>query len=315
MIPARAARVAHERVRASTFGRKTALPVSRHNSGAMYRPDPADLPAAPRRADPRARLGLQVQRQVTAAGEIVLPPCDDHRLKLHAGDPVRGACSHHHFLYTRGDLDVLPAGSSDTWREESDNTILMVQVAPALLRRTAEEMGLPPERAGLTPRHQIRDPQIEYIAWALEADQQAGSPNGLLYTETLSTALAIHLLGHHGAANLAPRGLSQPQLRRLNDYIEAHLAEELTLARLAEVVHVSASHLKTLFKRSTGVPVHEYVVQRRVERARLLLTRGDMPIAQVALEAGFAHQSHMARCMRRVLGVTPTGVREARTRH
>ncbi|KYF72421.1 hypothetical protein BE15_48030 [Sorangium cellulosum] len=54
--------------------------------------------------------------------------------------------------------------------------------------------------------------------------------------------------------------------------------------------------------------MHEYVVQRRVERARALLLRGDLPASQVAIEAGFAHQSHMARCMRRVLGVTPTAL-------
>ncbi|WP_224249360.1 helix-turn-helix transcriptional regulator [Hyalangium gracile] len=79
------------------------------------------------------------------------------------------------------------------------------------------------------------------------------------------------------------------------------------------MVDISASHLKTLFKRSTGLPVHEYVIQRRVERARSLLMRGELPAGQVALEAGFSHQSHMARCMRRVLGVTPKAVM-ARTR-
>jgi AraC family transcriptional regulator len=71
---------------------------------------------------------------------------------------------------------------------------------------------------------------------------------------------------------------------------------------------VSASHFKTLFKRSTGLPVHEYVIQRRVERAKALLLRGELPASQVALEAGFAHQSHMARSMRRVLGVTPSSI-------
>lgn len=70
-------------------------------------------------------------------------------------------------------------------------------------------------------------------------------------------------------------------------------------------------YLKTLFKRSTGVPVHEYVVQRRVERAKVLLMRGELPASQVALQAGFAHQSHMARCMRRVLGVAPTALARA----
>ena len=77
---------------------------------------------------------------------------------------------------------------------------------------------------------------------------------------------------------------------------------------------VSVSHLKTLFRRSTGLPVHQYVLRRRVERARLLLERGELPLSQIALEAGFAHQSHMARCMRRLLGTTPAALRRSQQR-
>lgn len=120
----------------------------------------------------------------------------------------------------------------------------------------------------------------------------------------------MHLLGRYAAVPIRlPAGLSQAQLRRVTAYVEACLDQDLSLIRLANVAGVSASHLKTLFKRST-VPVHEYVVQRRVERARALLSRDELPINQVALEAGFSHQSHMARCMRRVLGVTPKAVRD-----
>jgi len=99
--------------------------------------------------------------------------------------------------------------------------------------------------------------------------------------------------------------LSCSQLARVTEYIEAYLDDDVTLLRLARVAGVSASHLRALFKQSVGVPVHMYVVQRRVERARTLLLRGELPASQIALEAGFSHQTHMARCMRRVLGVTP----------
>jgi AraC family transcriptional regulator len=130
----------------------------------------------------------------------------------------------------------------------------------------------------------------------------------VIYSESLGSALAIHLLGRYPAPLNSSRGLSQRQLRRVTEYIDAYLDGDLSLRKLADVADVSASHLKTLFKRSTGLPVHAYVVQRRVERARALLLRGGMPASQVAAEAGFAHQSHMARSMRRVLGITPTSL-------
>jgi AraC family transcriptional regulator len=263
---------------------------------------------APRWDGPRPRIGLRVDLRTTSPGEVELQALPDHLLKVHAGPPVRGACRSHRFLYARGDVDIFPAGFSDVWHEEQASTSLVLRLSPSLLRRAAEEMGLDPDRAGLEPRHQFRDPQIEHVAWALDAERRAGYPGGLLYTESLGLALAVHLLGRYPAPLGTRGGLSKTQLRRVTAYIEDHLDQDLSLDRLANVVGLSASHLKTLFRRSTGLPVHEYVVQRRVERAKALLLRGELPASQVALEAGFAHQSHMARWMRRVLGVTPTAV-------
>lgn len=257
---------------------------------------------------PRPRLGMRVDVLTTPGGVIALEAMDDHRLRIHAGSPVRGSCGVHRFLYTRGDIDVLPAGFADVWEEDDANTSLLLHLPASLLRRAAMDMGRDPDTAGLDLRHQLRDPQIEHIAWALDAERMAGNPNGLLYAESLGLALAVHLLGRFAAPSRPPRGLSALQLRRVTTYIEEHLDQNLSLDRLAGVAEISASHLKTLFKRSTGLPVHEYVVQRRVERAKALLSRGDLPASQVAIEAGFAHQSHMARCMRRVLGVTPTAL-------
>ena len=71
---------------------------------------------------------------------------------------------------------------------------------------------------------------------------------------------------------------------------------------------MSASNFKTLFKRTTGLPVHQYVIRQRVDRAVDLISRGRLRLSVAALKAGFADQSHMARCMRRVMGVTPTEV-------
>lgn len=271
------------------------------------------VPQAP--AEPRPHLGLRVDLRTLSPGFVELEAHQDHLVKVHAGGPVEGMCStRQRFRYTRGDLDIHPAGDADVWEVDQAASALEVRLSPTLLRRAAEDMGLDPGRAGLTPRHQFRDPQIEHIAWALDAERAAGHPSGRLYTESLGMALAVHLLGRYTAPINLPRGLSKPQLRRVTEFIEAHLDRDLSLARLADVAGVSASHLKTLFRRSLGLPVHEYVVQRRVERAKRLLQAGDLPPSQVALEAGFSHQSHMARHMRRLLGVTPTAVaRGART--
>jgi AraC family transcriptional regulator len=283
----------------------------------MHNPQ-QNIYAAASNTPPPLHLGLRVELATTSPGILELPALAEHRLKIHAGPPVRGACNVHRFLYTRGDIDIQPAGYTDTWREYQPNTSLIVQVSRGLLHRAAEEMELDPSRAVLEPQHQFRDAQIEHIAWALDADRRSAHPSGSLYTEILGLALAVHLLGRYSAPRgfqpVSPargRGLSALQFRRVVAFIEEHLDEDLSIARLAGSAAISASHFKTLFKRTTGMPVHRYVVQRRVERARTLLATGDLPASQVALAAGFAHQSHMARAMRRLLGVTPRAIAHA----
>jgi AraC family transcriptional regulator len=83
------------------------------------------------------------------------------------------------------------------------------------------------------------------------------------------------------------------------DYIESLLDQDLSLAELATVGGFSVSHFKPLFKNATGLSAHRFVMERRVERARQLLSQGSLSMTEVALAAGFAHSSHMARCVRR----------------
>jgi len=110
----------------------------------------------------------------------------------------------------------------------------------------------------------------------------------------------------------ARRRLGAQQLQRVLDRIEAALGSELRLVELATVAGLSVSHFATLFRLTTGMSVHQYVMQQRVQRAQQLLLRGGMSVCEVALETGFAHQSHLARWMRRLHGKTPgTLLREA----
>ena len=214
-----------------------------------------------------------------------------------------------------GDVYVVPAGTSTLWETEGALTALLVRVPARSWRKSqAKPRGTDGhrDRRGLL----TRDPQIEHIAWALKAEFEAGSTNGGLFLDSLGTALASHLLARHSSRSLRFRpvkgGMPGPRLEALLAYIEDNLDGALTLASLAEVVDLSSSHLRALFRQSMGLPVHQYVVRRRVERARTLLESGKHSSTEVALASGFAHQSHLARQMRRLLGVTPTAVRKGR---
>lgn len=261
---------------------------------------PAATSAAAPAALPHA-AGLQVDLLALRPGIVTFDAVPDHRIRIQA-NAASGICEGKRFAYAPGELDLLPAGSAAQWQEDGDSVSVVLRFPPSLLQRTAEDLGWDGARVGLAPRHQLRDPQIEHLAWALHADREAGHPGGPIYAESLGLALAAHLVARHRMPQVPLQGLSKAQLQRVTDYVEAHLDQDLSIARLADVAGISASHLKVLFKRSTGLPVHAYIVRRRVERARTLLLRRELPASQIALEAGFAHQSHMVRSLRRVLG-------------
>ncbi len=164
-------------------------------------------------------------------------------------------------------------------------------------------------------RFQIRDSQIEHIAWALKDEMEQGYPCGRVYVDSLATALAALLVRNHSSfsrdLSRNPGRISGRKLRDVLSFIEDNLARDLGLDEIAKVAGMSVSHFKALFRDTVGSPVHQYVIRRRVERAALLLRESDLPISQVALETGFSHQSHLALHMRRLLGVSPKELKNA----
>jgi AraC family transcriptional regulator len=107
------------------------------------------------------------------------------------------------------------------------------------------------------------------------------------------------------------RGLSRPQMRRIEDYIEATLSEVIPIGRLSAESGLSVSHFVRQFRLSTGISPHQFVLRRRVERARRMLVETDEPIAQIALACGFSHQEHLTNIFKRQVGVTPAGFRRS----
>jgi AraC family transcriptional regulator len=251
--------------------------------------------------------GVSLGRISSDAGPIRLPPAFEHRLLVHASPSTWSVCrgSGQRYLRRHSDIDIVPSGEAGGYDAETACDMLELRVPPGLLERVAEEAGRPAARSGLQPRHIVKDDRIAHLAWALESEQQAMTPAGRLFIDSIGVALATQLLGLTKQITDTPRGLTPVQLQRIFDYVEAHLEKPLTLAELARIGGASSAHLRHWFKAQTGTTVHRYVVRRRVERARILLLQGDLRASEVALAAGFAHQSHMARWMRRELGQSP----------
>jgi len=254
----------------------------------------------------------------TSGGYVHRPPTAAHHVVMHVGVPIRAVCqcdgpAKERYLVA-GEADIVPAGCDAAWEDAGPSTILSINLSQALLRETADRLRINTDVVRIVPSLQVRDPQLEHIAWAIKAEIETPSFTGRLFGDCLGTALAAHLLSRYSTAKngaRSERGLSNRQIRRIDEYITENLDRDLSLAELSRVLGMGSSHFKVLFRTALGVPVHQYVIKQRVDRAAHMLSRPGATISEVALYAGFADPSHMARWMRRLLGVTPSEIRQA----
>jgi AraC family transcriptional regulator len=130
------------------------------------------------------------------------------------------------------------------------------------------------------------------------------------FVEHVLLALRAHLAHRFGAPKEPERGgLSRRHLKRAQAFLEAHLSENVSLSEIAASCALSAAHFARSFQISTGMPPHRFLVERRVARARELLVNTKLPLSEIAVQCGFADQSHLTKTVRRVLGVTPGNLR------
>lgn len=171
------------------------------------------------------------------------------------------------------------------------------------------------DRPLLKPQWQVFDPTIQVIVQALKADLIANCPAGKLYGESFGTALAVHLLKHFAVIPLSSNYyvdvLSSRKKQDVLDFIEAHLDQNMSLDDLANIAGISKYYFCRLFKQTTGIPPHQYIVRRRIEKAKELLKCSNLTTVEIALECGFAHHSHLSRHFKRLVGVSPQKFRKS----
>ena len=171
-------------------------------------------------------------------------------------------------------------------------------------------------RFELIERSGIYDPIIEQVCLMLKQELEQGGLGSQLYVESAAQLLAVHLLRQHCCFKHRVqdyRGrLSPNRLRRITDYVQAHLDTNLSLDDLAQQVGISAYHFARLFKQSTGESPNKYVTRQRIEAAQQLLRETALGILDVAIAVGYNSPSHFATQFKRLTGASPTTFRQSR---
>lgn len=245
----------------------------------------------------------------------------NHLILVYMGAPSRQQTvfegRNYNILQTRGDVAVMPALSSiRSEYDEVEQDDIYLHLEPEFLKKTALGADLNPDNIELVTTLGTRNPQIEQLAnLAFDELQREDSSTGSnLYADSLANLLAVQLLREYSSRTLPAaknysNGLPARKLRQVLDLINSDLAEDLSLAVLSQTVGISEYHFLRLFKLSTGLTPHQYVMRQRLERARELLQNNVISVTEIAYSLGFATPAHFAHHFRRQMGVTPSELR------
>jgi AraC family transcriptional regulator len=245
-----------------------------------------------------------------------------HMLALNIGAPYRrevswadqqGVVRH---SFESGRTLILPAAVGYRVRWLDAAHVLILQIDPALLLEAAEAAGRDVAR-GVQLRRELnaRDEFVSHVMLALRDVLNEGGGQARIYGEHLAMTVAMHLVSRYaanppGRAKTIRGGLPMNRMRRVLEHVDASLEAPLSLSDLARVANMSVFHFARLFKARPGVPPHQYVLRKRIDRAKHLLHDAALSIAEIAVRCGFSHQPHFTKAFHQIAGVTPTDWRD-----
>jgi AraC family transcriptional regulator len=253
------------------------------------------------------RLGVLTARLVGASRDPV-PDLhgDDVRVFAPAG-LARVACG------AAADLEILrapavcvvPPGENLHLRVDpgSDGVLL------ALNTVTCEERAIRVHgrAARVSAPRMAEDRELREAAEAIARDMRSGVVAPASPGDARVDAIALHLVSHYGTAepDSGSSGLTRPRLERVLALVEERLADALPVSQLAEAVHLSPFHFSRMFRVSTGRSPHEWIMLKRMARAKSLLACTRMPLPEVAKASGYRTHSHFSGMFHAVVGMTP----------
>jgi AraC family transcriptional regulator len=265
-----------------------------------------------------ARIRLEELR--SAPGEEADAAATENDVVLNVGAPYRreiawadelAVCSSTH---RTGEIAIFPARERHRARWFDEFHVLVLAVERGLLAEAADAAGhTNPGQVHLRRELGCDDPLLRHLILALREALEVDQGINALYGESVAVAVAMHLTSRY-ATKPATGGkttlLPMHRMRRVAEYVQAHLHTSISLQDLGDVAQMSVFHFSRLFKARTGVTPHQYVLKLRIARAKALLTDSSLTIAEIAAQCGFAHQQHFADAFRRYVGGTPTTYRE-----
>ena len=238
-----------------------------------------------------------------------------HSISIHLDGPskVEVWCGEKRTRVTlrRGDMTIAPYRFSLDGAHVEPCEFLQLHLSPSVIDRAAGEVGRPP---AIVPVLGAVDSLAEQTIYQLEEELTSGRGTGE-YVNVLIETLATHLVKYYAEETCTTKeagGFPKYLLETTLDYINRGLERSLSTEEIALVVGVEPARLARAFRASTGKSIHRYLNERRVEEARILLTKSELSIAEIARRVGFDSEERFRLNFRRRTGLNPAAYRGRR---
>ena len=209
-------------------------------------------------------------------------------------------------------IALLPSHAPAHFRVWGDADVIVVYLRGGMVRAVADRLfGASDRPLYFDPAMAFSDPLLEQICLTF-ADALSHRATPSRYLDQLAETAAAHCLTRYPQERARiVRPIAPPLLGRLAAYVDEHLDGDLSVEALAEAASVTPGALKRAFAVGLGETPKQWVMQRRLARVRAMLADTDLPLAEIALRAGFSSQSHLCALFKREIGSTPNGFRRA----
>jgi AraC family transcriptional regulator len=218
------------------------------------------------------------------------------------------------FVAAPGGFTIAPGGGDSAFRTETSLEGLTLLVTPHQFRAIADRECVPHRPSiEIVPACQKSTPELVALGQAFAGLLRTPRTGNGLYAQSLWTQIAIQVLWNFSSLPRPGEArferLSDGRVRRVVEYVEAALADPVSLPDLADLAGLSPNHFLNAFKKATGQTPHRYLTERRIARACELLRNPQTPLANVALAVGFSSQSHFTTVFGRFMKTTPASYR------
>lgn len=218
-------------------------------------------------------------------------------------------------IYSAGHFDVSPPDSSYRALRDRSSKSLGVAVSKDVVSEILSEVS-PGHRGDFGAVHQ--SPQtselIVAVCQQIAVELAAGNPEGPLYTDSLVQVLVMELFRtsreKRNEVNADTEALSRTTVAQIEEYIDSCGMDKVDIRCLASIAAMPIAKFTRFFKQTTGQTPYQYLLQSRLQKAKVLVTNTTLPIAQIASDCGFSSQSHMTDLFRAKIGITPGRMRK-----